>query len=136
MKVSVTMKKERKNSKISSNSLDFIRDNVLSITDVTRKNRLSQILDSYANADDSREVFIIRNERNKAAAGVLLDLDFFAYLLKLQELFDNMADQHMLEIAWERRNDIADIDPADVIEEKFTLNGIMAQAESLDIDED
>ena len=65
---------------ITSTTLNFVRENVLSITDLTRTNKLSEILNRYA-GEETEEVFIIQNNKNRDAIGVLVDLEHYQRLL-------------------------------------------------------
>lgn len=86
---------------ITSSTLDFIKNNVLSITDSTRTNKLSEILDSYANGK-SEDIFIVKNSRNRDAQGAIVDIELLFELLELREAVFEAADRVVEKIAQER----------------------------------
>jgi hypothetical protein len=71
--------------------LQFIQQNVLNVSEITRTTKLTEILDSYTDKK-SEEVYIIQNTRNKGARGVFLDLDYFAELIAIKQLVEESAD--------------------------------------------
>lgn len=97
-------------------ALEFLQRNVLNVTDLTRTNKLSEILNSFS-GEETDEVFVVKNHKNKDAAGVFVDLERYIKLLKIEEIYEKAMDSHMLEIAKERKDDIADIPLADVLKE-------------------
>lgn len=88
-------------SLITSAMLDFIKNNVLSITDLTRTNKLSEILDSYANRK-SEEIFIVQNSRNRDAQGAIVDVELLFELLAFREAVLEAADRVIERTAQER----------------------------------
>lgn len=112
--------------------LDFIKKNVLNISEITRTTKLTQILDSYANKI-SDEFFVIQNTRNKEAAGVLSDLEYFQKLLMYEQAVESAIDEVIYEMALERKDDVADIHLGDVIDElNLDANEILKMAEEMD----
>lgn len=101
---------------ISTNMLDFLRKNVYSVTEITRQNKLSEILDLYSdNVTD--EVFVIQNGKKKNAQAVIVDLEYFEELLALKEKVDQALDQTALEEASERTNHEANLTLSDVFDD-------------------
>lgn len=86
---------------ISSTMLDFIKNNVLSITDLTRTNKLSEILESYANKK-SEEIYIVKNNRNRDAQGAIVDVELLTELLAMREAVFAAADTMIERIATDR----------------------------------
>lgn len=112
----------------TSRMLDFVKKNVLNITDITRTTKLTEILDSYANRK-SEEVYIVQNNRNKDAQAVIIDMDFFQELVFYRDAIDNTIDSYMYQVMLERKDDVADIDAATVIDKhELDLDRIMARA--------
>lgn len=103
-------------STVSSETLNFLKDNVLSVTDLTRKNKLTEILNQYA-VKESSEVYVIQNHKKKDAHAVLVDLDYFQRLLKYEEIVEEALDEEVLKTAMERKDDKADLSLDDVISE-------------------
>jgi hypothetical protein len=124
-------KKKRVNSSIFS----FIKDNVLSITDITRSNKLSEILNQYAGKETS-EVYVIQNNKNRDAVGVLVDLEHYERLLKLQEAIDQATDEYMYQIALSRKDDKATVSLLDVVEDAdFNLDELTSSLSDVELDE-
>lgn len=86
---------------ITSGMLHFIKNNVLSITDLTRTNKLAEILDSFANRK-SEDIFIVQNSRNKDSQGALVDVDLLMELLMIREFVDQAAERIVEGMAVER----------------------------------
>jgi hypothetical protein len=121
---------------ITSTTLNFVRENVLSITDLTRTNKLSEILNRYA-GEETEEVFIIQNNKNRDAIGVLVDLEHYQRLLRIQEAVEQSMDEAMYQIAMERIDEKADIPLTDVIEkDDFELNNLLESLPAVELDED
>jgi len=111
-------------NKISSSTFEFLQKNVLSITDLTRTNKLSEILNNFSEAETD-EVYVVQNHKNKDATGVLVDLEHYIKLLKLAELIEDSVDEQMLQVVMERRDDQADI----------PLRGVIKDYEDIDYDD-
>lgn len=105
-----------KNKKYDSSKLEFLQQNVLTITDLTRTNKLSEILNTFS-GEETDEFFVVQNHKNKDATGVLVDLEHYLKLLKLEELYEQAKDDHMYQIAMERKNDEANIPLEDVLKD-------------------
>jgi hypothetical protein len=101
-------------NKIDSSILEFLQKNVLNITDLTRTNKLSEILSKFS-GKETDEVFIVQNNKNKTAMGVLVDLEHYMRLLKLEEQVEQEIDDDVYELALERKDDEADIPLNEVI---------------------
>ncbi|WP_151733790.1 hypothetical protein [Paenibacillus tengchongensis] len=112
---------------ITSSMIEFYKHNVLSITEITRTNKLSEILDSYANKK-SGDIYLVQNSRNKDALGAIIDVDLLQELLELRDTISNAADQLVEEMAISRLH-------------AFNPNVTLAQAihqagiEDIDVDE-
>ncbi len=89
------------NHSLSVSTLDFIKNNVLSITDLTRSNKLSEILESYANTK-SEDIYIVKNNRNRDAQGAIIDIELLAELLTLRDAVSEATDAIVENIAAER----------------------------------
>ncbi|WP_438313171.1 hypothetical protein [Sporosarcina sp. FA9] len=101
---------------VSSDTLDFLKNNVYNITDVTRHNKLTEMLDRFS-INETEEVFIIQNAKNKNAKGVFLDLKYFEELLATKEALDNALDEIIEDIAVQRMNSEANLSLKDVFAE-------------------
>ncbi|MEJ8305751.1 hypothetical protein [Saccharibacillus sacchari] len=55
----------------TSEVLSFLQDQVLTVTDVTRTKKLTEILDIYAQKEPSEKIFVVQNTRNKDAQAVI-----------------------------------------------------------------
>ena len=86
------------------------------ITDVTRHNKLTEMLDRFS-AKETEEVFIIQNAKNKNAKGVFLDFEYFEELLATKEALDNALDEIIEDIAIKRMNSEAKLSLKDVFTE-------------------
>jgi hypothetical protein len=124
---------------ISSAMLDFIKNNVLSITDLTRTNKLSEILESYANKN-SEEIYIVKNNRNRDAQGAIVDVALLTELLAMREAFFAAADTMIERIATDRvenfqpQTSLSDaLHQMDV--EKINVDEILKLSSHLELDE-
>ncbi|HHV16977.1 MAG TPA: hypothetical protein GXX58_10500 [Gelria sp.] len=109
---------------------------MLNITELTRTNKLSEILNKYA-GEETSEVFIIQNNKNREAVGVLVDLEHYQRLLRIQEAVEQSVDETMYQIAVERINEKADTPLTDVIENAdFELNSLLKFLPDVELDED
>ncbi|RYG72948.1 hypothetical protein EU245_08375 [Lentibacillus lipolyticus] len=114
---------------VNTNMLDFLRNNVYSVTEITRQNKLSDILDLYS-GKVTDEVFVIQNGKKKNAQAVIADLEYFEELLTLKEEVDQAFDQIALEEAGERVNHKADRPLIDVFdEEDIDVDSLLDQLE-------
>jgi hypothetical protein len=134
MKVSVNLMDIKKNGTLSH--LEFLKEHVFGITDITRKNKLSEILNQFSGKETS-EIYVIQNAKNKDAAGVLADVEYFKNLLETQRIFEGLVDAYMEQVTMERQNDVADIEFTKALEgEEFSFDEILALAAEVEIDED
>jgi len=101
---------------VSSNTLDFLKSNVYNVTDITRKKKLTEILDKFS-SEVTDEVFIIQNAKNKNAKGAFLDLEFFEELLTYKESMEEALDHVIVEEAISRKNKEATLSLSDVFDE-------------------
>ncbi|WP_244504402.1 hypothetical protein [Salibacterium halotolerans] len=108
---------EKKHPKVNTNTLDFLRKNVYSVTEITRQTKLSEILDLYS-GEVTDEVFVIQNGKKKNAQAVIADLEYFEELLTIKEEVDQAFDQIALEEAGARVNYKADLALSDVFDEE------------------
>lgn len=102
-------------NKINANMLDFLQKNVFNITDLTRTNKLSEILNKFSGSETD-EVFVVQNHKNKDATAVLVDLEHYMKLLQMEEAFEKSIDEYMFQVTTERKDDVADIPLRTVIE--------------------
>ncbi|MEN6327095.1 MAG: hypothetical protein ABFD18_12945 [Syntrophomonas sp.] len=125
-----------KNKQVSSKTLNFLKENILSVTELTRSNKLSEILNKYA-GEKTEEVYVIQSSKNRNAAGVLVDLEHYEDLIRLQELFEQTLDDYMYQTALKRQNDIPDIPLSEVVEKgDFDLNSLVKDLADFELDED
>jgi hypothetical protein len=101
--------------KTSTDSLRFLRERVLTVTDIMRTKKLTEILDEYAKGE-SEDIFVVENTRNKNAKAILLDFEYFERLLMYEEAIEDTLDELMYKKALERMDHPTDIDLADVID--------------------
>lgn len=96
---------EEKNPNNIVRTLNFVRSNVLNVSDVTRTKKLTQILNSFAGRK-SEEIFVVQNSKKKDAQGALIDVDYLLELLKykavLEEMLEESVDSLMIETVRER----------------------------------
>ncbi|HEU4964072.1 MAG TPA: hypothetical protein VFV52_09525 [Bacilli bacterium] len=100
---------------VRTDMLQFIKEQVLSISELTRTKKLTDILEMYAKSETCDTVFVVQNSRNKEAQAVIADLDYFQELLLYKEAVDQAIDQVMYEVALERQDDPADIPMAKLV---------------------
>ncbi len=53
----------------------LVKESVLSVSELTRSKKLAEILNSYAESC-SRDIYIVRNSKNKQARAAIADLDY------------------------------------------------------------
>lgn len=115
--------------------LAFIKNQVLTVTDITRSTKLTEILDSYAAKLPSEEVFVVQNTRNKDAQAVIADLEYFQELLMYKEAVEQAIDEIMYQVASERKDNPAEIDLARVIaDQDLDMERIMKLVEDGDFE--
>jgi hypothetical protein len=98
----------------SADHLSFVREKILSVSDLTRTKKLTEILNLYA-ADISEEVYVIQNSKNKKASAVISDLEYFQELLLVKEAVEDAVDQLIYDVAIDRKDDPADINLNQII---------------------
>jgi hypothetical protein len=114
---------------LNTNTLDFLKKNVLGVTDVTRSNKLSDILDRFSKGPTD-EVFVIQNAKKKNAQAAVVSLEYFEQLLTIKEALDEALDKVALEEAQNRAEKSANFALHDVFdEEDIDLNQLMKQLE-------
>ena len=126
----------RVNKKPTSSTFRFLKENVLSVTDLTRTNKLSEILNQYA-GEETTEIYVIQNHKNRNAIGVLVDLEHYERLLKIQEAVEQSTDEIMYEITIQRINEKADIPLGKVLDDSdFDLDELLESLPNTKLDED
>ncbi len=121
---------------IKSSTLNFLKENLLSVTDITRTSKLSEILNKYA-GEETAEIYIIQNNKNREAVGVLVDLEHYERLLKTQEAVEQANDDYIYQVALHRKNELATIPISDVInEDNFNLDELIEDLPNIELDED
>ena len=121
--------------KMRTDSLRFLRERVLTVTDIMRTKKLTEILDEYAKGE-SEDVFVVENTRNKNAKAILLDFEYFERLLTYEEAIENTMDELMYKKTLERKDQPATIDVADVIDQlQLDVEEIIRMSETVEEDE-
>ncbi|ADG07441.1 hypothetical protein [Kyrpidia tusciae] len=121
--------------RVTTDTLAFIQDHVLNVTDLVRTKKLSQILDSYADTK-STEIFIVQNEKRRNAKAVIVDLEYFEELLRYKEAVEQVMDEEMVRVAAERKDDVADIPLEQVIGDDFSFDEIKAEMDKIELDDE
>lgn len=115
--------------------LAFLKNQVLTVTDITRSTKLTEILDSYAAKLPSEDVFVVQNTRNKDAQAVIADLEYFQELLMYKEAVEQSIDEITYQVALERKDNPAEIDLAQVIADQgLDMERIMKLVEDGDFE--
>jgi len=121
--------------KTRTDSLRFLRERVLTVTDIMRTKKLTEILDEYSKGE-SEDVFVVENTRNKNAKAILLDFEYFERLLTYEEAIENTMDELMYKKTLERKDQPATIDVADVIDQlQLDVEEIIRMSETVEEDE-
>ncbi len=76
-------------NKINTDLLKFVKKNILSVTELTRSTKLTEILNSYAATEKNTEIYIVQNNKVKNAQAVIIDLKYFEELLACKEAIEN-----------------------------------------------
>lgn len=101
--------------RVTSAILSFLNDRVLTVTQLTRGKKMSEILDSYA-VEKNTDVYVVQNTK-KPGKAVIADLAYFQELLEYKEAVDWSLDQAIEQEVWERRETQANMSLAEVIEQ-------------------
>ncbi len=121
--------------KMRTDSLRFLRERVLTVTDIMRTKKLTEILDEYSKGE-SEDVFVVENTRNKKAKAILLDFEYFERLLTYEEAIENTMDEMMYKKTLERKDQPATIDVVDVIDQlQLDVEDIIRMSETVEEDE-
>jgi len=124
------------NKKVTSATFSFLKENVLSVTDLTRSNKLSEILNKYAGPETS-EAFVIQNNKNRDAVGVLLDLEHYQRLLRLEEAIEQATDDYIHQLALARQDEKTNTPLTEVIhEDDFNFSELISSLSDFTLDED
>lgn len=102
--------------KVTSAMLDFLKTNVLNISEVTRTNKLTEILDMFS-ARKSEQVFVVQNSKKKGAQGVFVDMEYFQELLLYKQAVEDARDAIVYQTALERKDDTAEISLSSIVAE-------------------
>jgi len=109
----------------NTNTLNFLKTNVLSVTDISRTKKLSEILERFSNGV-SDEVFVIQNAKKKDALAVVVDIDYFEQLLQIKEVVEEALDQIVMEEAYARKNKPVNQTLSDIFDEAdINVNELM-----------
>lgn len=130
MGVSVSMKK----STVSPDLIDFVKSNILNISQVSRSTKIAEILDGFA--EDSNEIYIIENSKKKGAMGAIVNVEYLKALLKCRDIVEEAIDAHMYHVALARQNDAADIPISQIIaDNNLDINEIMKIVDEIEDEE-
>lgn len=127
-----------KSKRVTSKSLEFVKENTLSVTELTRTPKLTEILNKYA-GKASDEIYIISSNKNKDAVGVLVDYERFLRLLKAEEIIEEVIDNHMFQVALERQqSQKQDYIPLNEVvqEDDFDIESLMANQDKFELDDE
>ena len=104
------MDRDESNVQSMVQTLNFLRKNVLNVSDVARTKKLTEILNSFAGTK-SEEIFVVQNSKSKDAQGALIDIDYLLELLKYKAMFDETleetANEMLIQTVQERQGAIA-----------------------------
>ncbi len=119
---------------LTSRLFDFLKNNVLNISELTRTKKLTEILDQFAEGK-SQEVYVIQNSKNRNAQGVLIDLEFFQELLMFRQWFEEAHDAVVYQMALERKDEEATISMAAVMKKNdLNVDEVMALVDEVEIE--
>ncbi|QDH22104.1 hypothetical protein [Saccharibacillus brassicae] len=89
-------------------NIDFFMNNVMNISEATRKNKLALVLEEFSTEDGEENVYIIQNSKKKEAAGVVTSLRHYrAKEERLKELQDELlrlSEENLMLKAKEREH--------------------------------
>lgn len=104
------MDRDEKNVQSMVQTLNFLRKNVLNVSDVARTKKLTEILNSFAGTK-SEEIFVVQNSKSKDAQGALIDIDYLLELLRYKAMFDDTledtANEMLIQTVQERQGSVA-----------------------------
>lgn len=122
--------------RVTTDTLNFVQNHVLNVTDLVRTKKLSEILDQYADTK-STEVFIVQNDKKRNAKGVILDLEYFTELLHYKEAVEEAIDDYMIQVATERKGDLANLTLDEILaESSITKEELDAAMNEVELDDE
>lgn len=128
---SANTRKNKKTAAISPEFINFVKSNILNISQISRSTKITEILDGFA--EDKTEIFIIENSKKKNAKGALISLDYLQVLLEYGKIIEDIIDTHMYKIALERQDDTADIPLAQIIADNgLDIDEILVLADEIE----
>ncbi|MEK3717052.1 hypothetical protein NSS64_03405 [Paenibacillus sp. FSL H8-0122] len=86
---------------ITTSMINFAKNNVLSITELTRKNKLSEILETF-NDQKSEEIFLVKSGRQRDSMGAIINVEFLTELLQLRDKYYEAMDKAVEATALQR----------------------------------
>ncbi|OFW74938.1 MAG: hypothetical protein A2201_02905 [Alicyclobacillus sp. RIFOXYA1_FULL_53_8] len=122
--------------RVTTDTLNFVQNHVLNVTDLVRTKKLSEILDQYADTK-STEVFIVQNDKKRNAKGVILDLEYFTELLHYKEAVEEAIDDYMIQVVTERKDDLANLTLDEILaESSITKEELDAAMNEVELDDE
>ena len=104
------MDSDEKNVHSMVQTLNFLRKNVLNVSDVARTKKLTEILNSFSGTK-SEEIFVVQNSKSQDAQGALIDIDYLLELLQYKVLFEETleetANEMLIQTVQERQSAVA-----------------------------
>ncbi|MFC4779318.1 hypothetical protein ACFO9Q_21195 [Paenibacillus sp. GCM10023252] len=112
---------------ITSSMIKFFQNNVLSVTDLTRSNKLSEILESFSNRK-SEDIYLVQNTRNRSAMGAIIDVELLEELLAIRESIAGAVDEAVERSAADR---------VESFQAKYPISNVLFDMgiEDIDVDE-
>ena len=101
------LKYERNSAKIGE-FIHFLKHNVLNISEITRQNKLTEILNKFA-GEKTEEVFIVQNSKNKEAQAAVVDVEYLMELIEYKNKFILAQDEEADEFVYKTDEDLKDI---------------------------
>ena len=121
---------------VTSDTLEFIQDNVLNVTELVRTKKLTQILDQFADVK-STDIYVVQNDKKRNARGVIVDFEYFQELLRYKEAVDAAIDEHMEQVALSRINNPVDVPLEEVLKsEDISFEEIRYRMNEIELDEE
>lgn len=107
--------------------IKFFQNNVLSVTDLTRSNKLSEILESFSNRK-SEDIYLVQNTRNRSAMGAIIDVELLEELLAIRESIAGAVDEAVERSAADR---------VESFQAKYPISNVLFDMgiEDIDVDE-
>jgi len=105
-----TMTNIEKPSENIAEFINFLNKNVYNISDLTRQNKLTDILNTFS-GQKTDEIYIVQNSKSKNAQGAFVDVEYLLELIdykkKYLQVLEDARDEIVYDLAVSREDHVA-----------------------------